>query len=78
MAGVFRVINVRSHELEKFGDEKKVKYAILSHRWSNEEVDYQQMQDPLQRSQMKGFKKIQLLCQRALEDGYDYVWVCYR
>ena len=75
MAGVFRVINVRSHELEKFGNEKKVKYAILSHRWQDEEVDFQQMQDPLQRAKLKGYEKIRLLCEQALRDGYNYAWV---
>ena len=78
MAGVFRVINVHTHRLERFDNETKVSYAILSHRWQEEEVDFQQMQDPLQRQHLKGYRKIQLLCEQAQRDGYDYAWVCLR
>ena len=77
MAGVFRVVNVHTQRLEKV-EHGTVKYAILSHRWQDEEVDFQQMQDVRERQHLKGYRKIQLLCEQAKRDGYDYAWVCLR
>ena len=78
MAGVFRLINVRSHELERFEDESQVQYATLSHRWQDGEVNFQQMQDAVQRANMKGYRKIQRLCEQAQRDDLNYVWVRFR
>ncbi|KAH8902927.1 HET-domain-containing protein [Coniochaeta sp. PMI_546] len=71
-----RLINVKTLELENF-DDVIPGYAILSHRWGPEEVIYDDMRAGPSRSarQKQGFAKIQGVCTRALESGYDYVWV---
>jgi hypothetical protein len=39
-----RLINTTTYELEEFVDERGVGYAILSHRWLDGEVSFQQFQ----------------------------------
>ena len=70
-----RLINVHSLEVEEVWDENVKDYAILSHRWENDEVSFWDMQDLAVASTMKGFAKIQRSCDHARGDGYDYVWV---
>ncbi|MCJ1400518.1 hypothetical protein MMC11_003724 [Xylographa trunciseda] len=50
-------------------------YGILSHRWEEEEVTFQEMQSYKTRQDKKGFRKIRRCCQNAQGDGLDYVWV---
>ena len=56
-------------KLEERWDEADVKYAILSHRWQDEEVSFQAMQDLDVASTLKGFAKIRATCQMVLSDG---------
>ena len=70
-----RLINAHTLKLEEFWDETSKEYAILSHRWEGGEVSFQDMQEPTVASNMKGFTKIQKSCERAVIDGYNYVWV---
>lgn len=70
-----RLINAHSLRLEEFWDQRVEKYAILSHRWEDGEVSFQDMQKPAMASTMKGFAKIQKSCERAVIDGCQYVWV---
>ncbi|QIW98672.1 hypothetical protein AMS68_004190 [Peltaster fructicola] len=50
-------------------------YAILSHRWSQDEVTFQDMKDHNVRQQKQGFHKIVRTCQLAKEDNISYVWI---
>lgn len=73
---IMRLLNSRHLTLEEFWDYKKtIRYAILSHRWEKEEVTFRDIQNPLQAANLAGFTKIQNSCKRALNDGYDYIWV---
>jgi hypothetical protein len=49
-------------------------YAILSHRWDEEEVTYNDVKHNRQ-SVLKGWSKITSFCALALFDGYEYAWV---
>jgi hypothetical protein len=49
-------------------------YAILSHRWGDEEVTYDEVQELSCRNK-KGYQKVKWCGTRAKEDGYDYFWV---
>lgn len=52
------------------------KYAILLHRWEEEEVNYQEMQSGKRATKARhGYKKVQDCCQQALQDGIYYLWV---
>ncbi|KFX89989.1 hypothetical protein O988_08390 [Pseudogymnoascus sp. VKM F-3808] len=70
-----RLINANTLELEEFWGEIDKPYAILSHRWEDGEVSFQNMQNLALASTMKGFDKIQKSCGQAIKDGYSYVWV---
>lgn len=70
-----RLINTKTYKLEDFIDPSTIKYAILSHRWEDEEVSFLAMAALETASRMKGFGKIWKSCQQAAKDGYKYVWV---
>lgn len=78
-----RLLNVRTFELEEYYGPLPLPYAILSHVWGDEEVLYQHMKGkrssindlPLEVRPMTGFRKIELACQQALDDGYCYIWI---
>jgi len=73
-----RLINVKSYKLQEFQDENEVEYAILSHRWEQEEVLFKDMTGQVNLSRVqkrKGWYKIQQCCQQAHSDGLEYVWV---
>ena len=72
--------------LPYFDDESSAKineYAILSHRWTQEEVNYVEMtglakMEEGERNkirQRKGYHKISKGCELAGEDGYAWLWV---
>lgn len=49
-------------------------YAILSHTWQEEEVTFQDVIAG-QGTRKKGWKKIELCCRQAVEDGLAFVWI---
>jgi Heterokaryon incompatibility protein (HET) len=49
-------------------------YAILSHTWANEEVLYQDILSGTA-SFKPAWNKITKCCERARNDGLDYVWI---
>ncbi|KAF9892052.1 hypothetical protein FE257_002458 [Aspergillus nanangensis] len=63
--------------LEEFTDHEIPPYAILSHRWGQEEASFQEMiRNEHQQHQNKlGYKKIQHFCARAHQDGFQYAWI---
>ncbi|EPE35852.1 hypothetical protein GLAREA_05190 [Glarea lozoyensis ATCC 20868] len=69
-----RLINTTTLSLEEFIGDNIPRYAILSHRWENDEVLYQDMSSQ-SRTSKRGWSKIQGCCQQALADGWPYVWV---
>ena len=69
-----RLINSTTLKLEDIFDDSVPKYAILSHRWGNEEVSLQDMQNGTA-VQKAGYAKIKLCCDQAVKDGLQYSWV---
>ena len=69
------LINAHTWKLEDVWSEEVKTYAILSHRWPEEEVSFKDMQDIAMAFQKQGFSKIKNSCNLDLRDGYDYVWV---
>ncbi|KAE8440653.1 hypothetical protein EG329_006849 [Mollisiaceae sp. DMI_Dod_QoI] len=62
--------------LSAFFDENTPHYAILSHTWGSEEVSFQDIQGPHETiSNRNGYHKIKGFCSKALEAGFQYVWV---
>jgi hypothetical protein len=69
-----RLISTKSRKLNEFFDNDIPSYAILSHRWEQDEVSYQ---DFLKGRKMEGAGHVKILnfCNVALQDGYEWGWV---
>ncbi|THU80949.1 HET-domain-containing protein [Dendrothele bispora CBS 962.96] len=50
-------------------------YVILSHTWEDDEVSFQDMQNPELARRKKGYTKILAACRLAQNDGYEYIWI---
>lgn len=80
-----RLIDTTTFEFVDFGREEPVgEYAILSHRWTDSELDFQKYKD-LDKTQLRqrnlptnrntGFGKIQWGCFMAQKQGLQYFWI---
>jgi hypothetical protein len=69
-----RLLNTISISLEEFTEFETPKYVILSHTWENGEVLYKDIVDG-SRSTKPGYRKLKSCCQKAKEDGFDWVWI---
>jgi hypothetical protein len=68
------LLNTSSLELEYFGGRKIPPYAILSHRWQNEEVTFQDVQSG-NASKKAGYEKLEGTCTLAKSHGFEYAWI---
>jgi hypothetical protein len=69
-----RLINTSTLTLEIFLGEAVPDYAILSHRWNDVEVSFQDLQDG-EGEKMAAYSKIQRCCAQAQLDGWQYAWI---
>ena len=69
-----KLLNTNSIRLEEFIGQNIPEYAILSHTWEDDEVSFQDLQDPWHTGK-KGFAKIFKTCQLAAAAGIRYAWV---
>ena len=66
-----------------FCDDEVTEYAILSHRWIGQEVDYDEIVELAKMGKEKrdeirqrdGYRKILDSCEQAKKDGYEWLWV---
>ena len=73
----------RRAKVLEFGDDEVIKYAILSHRWIEQEVDYDEFvdlakMDKEERTEIRrreGYRKILQSCEQTKKDGYRWLWV---
>ncbi|KAL4074495.1 heterokaryon incompatibility protein-domain-containing protein [Scleroderma yunnanense] len=67
----------------EFRDDETTAYVILSHRWIDQEVNYDEMiglakmekDDQDEVRQRNGYRKILDSCEQAKGDGYEWLWV---
>ncbi|KAK1829920.1 heterokaryon incompatibility protein-domain-containing protein [Podospora conica] len=72
-----RLLNSATEKLVSFDSEGSVPvYAILSHRWGDDEATFYEVdsQDPAVKKK-KGYKKISYACKEAHQQGIEWVWV---
>ncbi|KAJ6779953.1 hypothetical protein PWT90_06599 [Aphanocladium album] len=69
-----RLLNTSTLTLEEFYGSAIPEYAILSHRWLDGEVSFQDLQSG-EAASKAGYAKIKLCCEQAAKDGLDYAWV---
>jgi len=73
----------RRAKVLEFGDDEVTEYAILSHRWTEQEVDYNEVvkltkMDEEERTEIRhrdGYRKILQSCEQAKKDGYRWLWI---
>ena len=73
----------RRAKVLEFCDDEVTKYAILSHRWIGQEVEYDEILelakvDEEKRDEIRqcdGYRKILDSCKQARKDGYEWLWV---
>lgn len=71
-----RIIDAQELVLDVVNHCGERKYAILSHRWGEEEVSLEDFAANSAAVREKlGYAKIRNSCARAVQDGYSYVWV---
>lgn len=68
------LLNTKTLRLAEFFGDQVPQYAILSHTWDEEEVTFQDIQDPI-RETRKGFAKISSCCAQARKDELEWVWI---
>jgi len=68
-----RLLNTKSYQLHSC-DQNVPPYAILSHTWGDEEVTFDDIASH-HRGKMKGWTKVVRSCNRAAEDGWEYIWI---
>jgi hypothetical protein len=66
-----RLLHTTRLELEEFYGSNIPPYAILSHRWENEEVSFQDLQQGKAVGKA-GYGKILGCCAQAVKDGWEY------
>ena len=69
-----RLINTQSLKFEEFEGQNVPAFAILSHRWEEQEVLFKDV-DRGTAVTKKGWKKITKCCEQAQNDGLKYLWV---
>lgn len=71
-----RLLNAFTLTFHEFEGSNIPSYAILSHRWENDEVTYQDMKTGLDHVKRKaGFFKIEECSDQAVKDDLQYVWI---
>ena len=73
----------RRTKVLEFADDEATSYAILSHRWIGQEVDYDEVvelakMDADQQNEIRrrpGYQKILDSCRQAKDDGFKWLWV---
>lgn len=71
------LLNVDTLRLGGFHEAPECGYAILSHTWGEQEVSFQDMQDPTSplTTGLAGYDKIRKTCEQAKRDKYECVWI---
>lgn len=82
-----RLINTETYELEQvpsYGsndaesdstDRIRPPYAILSHKWRQGELSFQDMSSYGEREKRAGWTKLTRCCDRARQDGLNFAWI---
>ncbi|KAH7370138.1 heterokaryon incompatibility protein-domain-containing protein [Rhexocercosporidium sp. MPI-PUGE-AT-0058] len=71
---MMRLINTSTLLLHEFSGRNVPLYAILSHRWENSEVTFEDLKGG-KGPDRAGWRKITGCCSQAARDGWEYVWI---
>lgn len=68
------LLDNKTLELVSVGGQQVPKYAILSHRWTEGEISFQELQGG-QNREKKGWNKVRNFCDLARRFVYQYIWI---
>jgi len=68
-----RLLNTETLQLQQFDQEPFPPYAILSHRWADQEISFQELEAGLGKDK-DGYQKITTFCAQARNRGYEWAW----
>jgi hypothetical protein len=68
------LLDTSTLELHNFQSNEIPDYAILSHRWSGDEVSFRDLQDG-GRPNLVRSATLRGCCKQAASDGWHYVWI---
>ncbi|KAI2467396.1 heterokaryon incompatibility protein-domain-containing protein [Annulohypoxylon bovei var. microspora] len=68
-----RLINTKTLKLEEFFGGQTPKYAILSHRWGDEEISLEQYQNGEYDPQQEGYRKFEGFCSQVNKSSVDSI-----
>lgn len=73
-----RLLNTTTipYRLHEFPSSDSERYAVLSHTWgaTNDEVSFADVEAGLAETK-PAYHKIKYACERALHDGYEWIWI---
>lgn len=69
-----RLLNVNTRELVEITGHATPKYAILSHTWGTDEVQFADV-GHVGAANKAGWMKLDSSCRRAADDGLEYLWI---
>ena len=70
------LLNTSTRKIQTFLPGRIPPYVILSHRWEDEEVSYNDLTQPKEDlSKLKGWAKLDFLCSTMEKDGWEWVWM---
>ncbi|KAM7198492.1 Heterokaryon incompatibility protein (HET) domain containing protein [Rhypophila sp. PSN 637] len=70
-----RLLHVKTRQFKEFIGHTVSPYAILSHTWGPNELTFKDIQGLPSSDTFPKDSKIDGCCARALQDGYEYVWI---
>ncbi|CAF9907871.1 MAG: hypothetical protein HETSPECPRED_007925 [Heterodermia speciosa] len=70
-----RLLHTGNLHFEEFYDAQIPRYAILSHRWGDQEVSFKEMRKPSVVPPGPGMAKLEGFCRLAAEHGFDWCWI---
>lgn len=70
-----RLVNIHTLQLEEFFERNIPPYAILSHRWTAEELTCQSLLEGGFDERKQGYRKLVGACRAASNYNVDYLWI---
>lgn len=70
-----RLVNIHTFQLEEFFERDIPSYAIVSHRWTTEELTYQTFEEGRADEKSNGYRKLRAACRAATCYGVSYLWI---
>ncbi len=69
------LLNIQTLKLKEFHGVQPLPYAILSHRWGSEELNFEDVRQNQINKELQGYQKLLGACRIAAKYNVDYLWI---